>query len=325
MYHLARVCSISVAACAFCTLTACGGGSGGTSAPTYKISGMVTGLSQSGLVLVNGNDTVTITTGSSAPTPFVFPTAVPSGSAYSVTTRAPPGGETCVVTNGSGTVGNADVTNVTVTCGYTVGGTITGLVNNGLVLVNNGTDEVSPAGGATSFTFPTPVAPPPSQGTVNVTIGAQPSGQLCGLTQEAASNAAALPANQVYNVFVVPCAQQNAASGSWILQSTYTGNDPVYGTQGVPAAGNRPAAIAAGATWIDASGTLWLFGGIDASGAFNDLWKYDAGTQLWTWMGGSTALNATGVYGTRGVAAPANIPGAPMFGNSIRLPTSGPG
>jgi hypothetical protein len=106
------------------------------------------------------------------------PRAVPSGSGYSVTTETPPAGETCVVTNGSGTVGNANVTNITVTCGYTLGGPITGLVNNGLVLINNGTDKVSPAGGATSFTFPQPVAP---DSPFSVTIGAQPSGQLCGV------------------------------------------------------------------------------------------------------------------------------------------------
>ena len=40
---------------------------------------------------------------------------------------------------------------------YTLGGTIVGLTAGGLVLAN-GTDTVSPAQGATSFVFPTPVA-----------------------------------------------------------------------------------------------------------------------------------------------------------------------
>ncbi len=256
---------------------------------------------------------MTVTIGSFAPAPFTLPTAVPSGSAYSVTTKTPPAGETCVVTNGSGTVGNANVTNVTVTCGYTLGGTITGLVNNGLVLINNGTDNVSPAGGATSFTFPQPVAP---DSPFSVTVGAQPSGQLCGVGGGVIlSGAPALMPEQNDNSIVIPCAQENAASGSWILQSTYTGNAGVYGTQGVLAAGNQPGARAAAATWVDASGALWLFGGTELSigtftGSLNDLWKYDPGTQLWAWMGGSTALNASGVYGTQGMPAPANIPGA---------------
>jgi N-acetylneuraminic acid mutarotase len=318
MEHLYRVCSVPVAACALFALTACGGGGGGSNninppppAATYAISGTVTGLWPPGVVLVNGNQTVTVTTGSSAPAPFTFPTAVPSGSAYSVTTETPPASETCVVTNGSGTVGNANVTNVTVTCGYMLGGPITGLVNNGLVLVNNNTDKASPAGGATSFTFPLPVAP---DSPFSVTIGAQPSGQLCGVGGGVTVNGTSyLMPEQNDNNIVVPCAQENAASGSWILQSTYAGNAGVYGTLGVPAAGNQPGARVAAATWVDASGALWLFGGTmsgaDSPGGLNDLWKYDPGTQLWTWMGGSTAQNASGVYGTRGTAAVANIPG----------------
>ena len=53
----------------------------------------------------------------------------------------------------------------------------------------------------------------------------------------------------------------------------------VYGTKGSPAAGNLPGGRNGGATWTDASGDLWLFGGIgvDASGNFSylgDLWEY---------------------------------------------------
>jgi hypothetical protein len=43
-------------------------------------------------------------------------------------------------------------------------------------------------------------------------------------------------------------------------------------------------------------------------GFLNDLWKFD-GTQ-WTWMSGSNISNQNGVYGTKGVAASANVPGA---------------
>ena len=42
----------------------------------------------------------------------------------------------------------------------------------------------------------------------------------------------------------------------------------------------------------------------------NDLWKYTAATNMWTWMGGSNVIAHLGVYGTQGVAAPGNVPGA---------------
>src|SRR6267143_1877724 len=63
----------------------------------------------------------------------------------------------------------------------------------------------------------------------------------------------------------------------------------------------------------DAAGNFWLFGGfdLDSTGnpaALNDLWEFKAGQ--WTWMSGANVVNQTGVYGTVGVAAAANVPGA---------------
>ncbi len=52
---------------------------------------------------------------------------------------------------------NANVTNITVTCtttgAFTIGGGITGLSASGLVLQNNGGDNLSVPSGATSFVF----------------------------------------------------------------------------------------------------------------------------------------------------------------------------
>ena len=64
----------------------------------------------------------------------------PPGSAYSVTIAAQPQtpDQTCTVSNGSGTMGSSDVTNVVVDCPYpparSVGGTITGMTGTGLDL-----------------------------------------------------------------------------------------------------------------------------------------------------------------------------------------------
>ena len=97
-------------------LAACGGG-GGSSAPmaTYTIGGMVTGLSGGGLVLQNNaGDRLAI----SASGAFTFTSGLNSGAAYSVTVATQPAAPTqnCVVTNGTGNVGTANVTNVAVAC-----------------------------------------------------------------------------------------------------------------------------------------------------------------------------------------------------------------
>ncbi len=89
----------------------------------------------------------------------------------------------------------------------------------------------------------------------------------------------------------------------------------VYGTQGTPAAGNIPGGRFSAVSWTDGSGNFWLFGGTgidgnDATGALNDLWEFNPTQNQWTWMSGGTAKDGTGVYGTLGTPAAANVPGA---------------
>lgn len=163
-------------------LAACGGGGSGGNAnstppppSTYTIGGGISGLTTQGLVLANGTDTVSPNPGALN---FVFPTAVAVGTAYAVTIQLQPDGLTCTVTDGSGTVGSANVTGVSVACvttTFTVGGTISGLTTSGLVLAN-GSDTVSPASGSTTFTFPTAV---PADTAFNVTVATQPTGLTC--------------------------------------------------------------------------------------------------------------------------------------------------
>jgi N-acetylneuraminic acid mutarotase len=107
------------------------------------------------------------------------------------------------------------------------------------------------------------------------------------------------------------------ASGewTWVSGSNTANASGVYGTLGVAATMNVPGAHGSSVTWTDASGNLWMFAGYgyDSTGAqgwLNSLWKYSPSSGMWTWLGGSNTINATGVYGTRGVAAPANVPGA---------------
>jgi hypothetical protein len=115
----------------------------------------VTGLAGMNLTLQNGNTVLVIP----ASGPFAFPAKVASGTPYNITVHTQPDSvtQTCTVTNGSGTVGNGNVTDVAVACttnAYTVGGTISGLTGT-LVLVNNGVDDLTIPAGSTNFTFAT--------------------------------------------------------------------------------------------------------------------------------------------------------------------------
>ena len=110
--------------------------------------------------------------------------------------------------------------------------------------------------------------------------------------------------------------------------SVFCGEAGVYGTLGTPSAGNIPGGRASVVTWIDKNGNFWLFGGVgydsnDVEGMLNDLWKFDPSTNQWAWMGGASTLPLVngsysappGVYGTLGVPAQGNYPGARWSGS----------
>ena len=151
-------------------LSACGGGG---SSSTYTIGGTVTGLSGTGLVLQdNGGDNLQVAANGS----FHFATALGNGAAYAVTVLTQPTGpaQTCTVTGGSGAVSGANVTTVAVDCkaagSHAIGGTVSGLSGTGLVLRDNGGDDLAvSANGA--FTFATPVN---TGSAYHVTVAAQP-------------------------------------------------------------------------------------------------------------------------------------------------------
>ncbi|HEX8881227.1 MAG TPA: kelch repeat-containing protein [Candidatus Acidoferrum sp.] len=148
------------------------GGSGGSTGP-FTIGGTVVGLTGTGLVLEdNGGDDLTVTKSGA----FVFKTAIAGSTTYNVTVKTQPTGpsQNCSVTNGSATA-TANVTNVQVTCGniFTVGGSTSGLLGTGLVLQDNGADNLTINGtGNVNFTFATPI---PAGAAYAVTILTQPS------------------------------------------------------------------------------------------------------------------------------------------------------
>lgn len=136
------------------------------------VAGEVNGLEGNGLVLRNnGLDDLPVATDG----PFAFVTPIAVGNDYSVTVANQPTGpsQTCTVSDGSGTITVAGVSDVIVICEtdrFTVGGNVTGLAGSGLVLRNNGGDDLAVTGNG-SFVFETAL----SDGTdYNVTVGSQP-------------------------------------------------------------------------------------------------------------------------------------------------------
>jgi N-acetylneuraminic acid mutarotase len=186
--------------------------------------------------------------------------------------------------------------------GVTVGGTIAGLLDGGLVL-SDGTVTASPAAGATTFSFSNAYS---SGASYAVTITTQPPGLNCSV-----SNGTGQVGSTAVTSVAVVCPTPWTTQGGKTTELA----PGVYGTVGTAAPGNLPGARDGGATWTDAAGDLWLFGGhgVDSTstqGFLNDLWKYSTMTGLWTWVGGANVGGTAGVYGTLGVAAAGNIPGA---------------
>jgi hypothetical protein len=152
-------------------LTACFGSDGNNK--KYSIGGDVTGLTGTVVLQNNGGDNLSVNANGA----FKFAKKVKKKKGYAVTVLTQPTGQTCTVTNGSGTV-SANVTDVAVACTtnvtFSVGGNVSGLTGT-VVLRNNGGDNLSvSANGA--FTFATRVA---SGGAYAVTVLTQPAGQTC--------------------------------------------------------------------------------------------------------------------------------------------------
>jgi hypothetical protein len=143
--------------------------------PTYSIGGTVSGLTGDVTLQNNGADDLMI----SADGAFTFATVLDDGSDYDVTVATQPAGQECTVTNGSGTLDGADVSNVDVTCvdlSFTVGGLLSGLNDgNNITLQNNGADDLDLTADG-SFTFVTEVD---NGANYDVTISSQPADQEC--------------------------------------------------------------------------------------------------------------------------------------------------
>jgi hypothetical protein len=172
----------------------------------YRISGTVSGLKAGNQVtlLNNAGDATTIYANGT----FAFQTPIAFNANYGVTIGTQPTGQICSVTNAGGSSVKADIANIEVLCSditYTVSGVVLGLsAGNQVTLFNNQSDAtVISANGP--FKFALPVAFGASYA---VTVGTQPNGQVCTVSN---GNALSVVGN-VSNV-VVSCAASSGISG----------------------------------------------------------------------------------------------------------------
>jgi N-acetylneuraminic acid mutarotase len=279
-----------------------------TTVLTFSVGGTITGLTHAGLVLANGPDTVSP---SATAVSFVFGTKLPTGAAYNVTVKARPIAETCAISNGTGTVGTSDVTNVAVNC----------VPNPPAAWVWESGSKTIP-GSAVYGTLKTP-DPLNVPGARDEAVSWMDSdGNLWVFGGRAQDSHGAIGANNDLWRF-----DHSTKQWTWMGGSNVGGAKGVYGVLGAAAPGNIPGARETAYSWTDGTGNFWLFGGVgfDANGQtnrLNDLWKYDVTTGEWTWFSGSDGIRFSGptslafdaVYGIQGVPDVANRPGGRDFG-----------
>ncbi len=155
-------------------LTACGGKA------SFDVSGSISGLNNPGLVLANGDSTVAPASGA---TSFTFPNSIDYGTSYNITFQHQPDHMTCLISNASGSAGHTTEIRASVSCAqnsYTLGGTVSGLTVDGLVLTNGSVaTPVTLAANATTFVFANAV---PVGTTYGVSVLTNPAGLVCGVT-----------------------------------------------------------------------------------------------------------------------------------------------
>lgn len=165
------------------SLASCGGKAG------FTVAGTVAGQQFNGLVLTtNGMDlAVAPPVGPATTANFSFPSQISYGDVYDVTVKQQPLHQSCDPVSAvlaTDTAGRLAQINVPFTCSlnsYPIGGTITGLTADGLVLANGSTGgSLTLAKGATKFTL----ANVTYGVTYGVTVQTQPTGLVCSVNSK---------------------------------------------------------------------------------------------------------------------------------------------
>jgi 6-phosphogluconolactonase (cycloisomerase 2 family) len=254
---------------------------------TYTISGSVAGLTGGSLTLQNnGADSKSVSANGS----FTFATPVAYNGGYAVTVSTQPAGQTCTVSSGSGTNVTADISSVSVTCSaatYTIGGSVTGLQSGTQVTLDNNSADPTIVTSNTTFSFATKVA---YTGSYTVTVGTQPNGQTCTVSNGSGTNVAADVSNVSVSCSVNPV-------------FFYIGN---YGSNNVLGYEFNPF------TGSDSSTSGSPYG----AGTY-DRWvtATPAGTFVYTTNQNSANVSGYSVNATTGALTP--VPGSPFAAGSV--------
>ena len=276
---------------------------------TFTIGGTLYDLSPNssttGVSLQNNNtDTLSLL----ANGPFTFATAVASGSSYSVTVSSQPTSpsQNCTVLNGTGTA-TANVTNVQVVC-----------ISEWTWVA--GANVVAVGGIYPGNANGNPLYPGSRYGTLS---GTDASGNFW------------LFGGLGYDINGPTVSQTTGGGGESVMSDLWEWNGSTWSFQEgdaqegqcfdypTPGTAGPPSSRSNAVSWFDKNGNFWMFGGYVSfnvpgfcpnAAAFNDLWEFTGGQ--WVFVGGGTTQNASGVYGTKGVASSTNIPGARYWATS---------
>jgi alpha-tubulin suppressor-like RCC1 family protein len=176
-------------------------------AATFTIGGTVSGLGTGLNVVLHNSSGASSNVTVSANGGYNF-AALTTGTAYAVTVGTQPAGQTCTVANASGTVASAAVANINVTCAnnapltFTVGGTVSGLVAGGpLVLQNNAGNNLTVTANG-PFTFTTAVATGTAYAVTRLTDPVLPAGTPAGQTCTVSGGSGTMAAANVTTVAV---------------------------------------------------------------------------------------------------------------------------
>jgi hypothetical protein len=191
------------------------------------------------------------------------------------------------VTNGSGSGVTASVSSVSVTCSsitYAVGGTVSGLgVGQQVTLKNNAADPLTvTANGA--FNFSTPVA---YNGSYSVTVGTQPTGQICTVNSGSGSSV--------------------TASVSSVSVSCALGPHPYDGAYSCLLNGTTPFSIAISGGLVDSPNSI-VFNVYRITGLLNELTGAFTGNAPVTRVApGSNLIQGVFVIGSNGLATASGV------------------
>jgi hypothetical protein len=186
------------------------------------LTGALSGLDSSGLVIKNGSELLRIQDGS---TTFSFQKTVAAGTPFEVTVNTQPIGKTCSVANGTGKMVSSGLNNVQITCAnnsYSIAGSIAGLNTAGLRLSNGG-ELINISSGSQVFTFANPVA---YGGGYGVVVDSQPDGHTCSVS----NGTGTLGAGNVTSVQIT-CARDSFNIGGSISGLTAGGLSLINGNE----------------------------------------------------------------------------------------------